>query len=178
MRTHRPGSLPPISRDVTNFGLSVNSGTGRPKPWLRYSKIAMASLLGWLIMMILYLSWLFSVRVPSPFNSKNRLLEKSGLNQEWVASMTELVEDVEWCRGYMTWLEAEPVKTCDALVGCDQPVQVWVWFHGCDSLAMCKQHLRETVYDVNTTISEGLSSCKQCGKDFGYLGSVMKWRPI
>lgn len=100
----------------------------------------------------------------------------SGFNAKWVNSLTDM--PAEACNEYMANLADMPLKSCDATVGCKETVEYWAWFHGCDSLAICKRHLESVVYEVNTNIARGASSCNTCGKPYGYLGAVMKWRVI
>lgn len=103
-------------------------------------------------------------------------IERSGFNTKWVSELSDM--PAASCNEYMAILSEAPLKSCDATLGCQESVEFWAWFHGCDSLAVCKRHLESLVYQVNTHISQGSSSCNTCGKPYGYLGAVMKWRVI
>lgn len=72
-----------------------------------------------------------------------------------------------------------PLKTCDATVGCEEVVSTYVDFHGCDSAAVCDEHLHVWVFEINHALStQGEVPCTDCGQSFTVLGSIMKVRNI
>jgi hypothetical protein len=103
-------------------------------------------------------------------------IERSGWLKAWVYSLKDIT--AAEMRDYIAELAEMPLKTCDAFIGCDEPAEYFINFHGCDSLTLCKEHKEALVYDTNAQMAAGGKTCHVCGNFFNIVPTLMKWNLI
>lgn len=122
--------------------------------------------------------WLDLVQLPStsrviPLDE----IVRSGMNPDWTRSLSDVTPTES--RTYLYDLAGMELKRCDSLIRCLKPAEYWVWFHGCDSAAVCQEHRDTWIDEVSATFAKfGRVPCQDCMEVFSTFQSIMKSRAI